>query len=458
MPNIIGPAKESLRESAALVGRLDKNFSDAQGQLGQAVNIGVRADLAAAAITPTNIAAAGTDKTIGARTLTIDKFYGSTPFALNGQASQNYDIGSTMQEQIKEAVRRVVYQVSADTWALYKKIPGIAGTATQSLFNNGTAASIDTLADVYKQLGTQLVDPAYFDLVMSTTDEAAAKKVGAMQLANQRGDQSVMVDGSVGRTQGFNIFVDHQVPKHTVGSITGALIAKASTAQAVGTTSLVVTTAASTGAFSLKAGDSLTIGSDVYVVASDIAEASAATDETITLTYGLKTALAGSEAVTLTTGLGTCYQDIAGDLRGIGCVARMPATEILRVMRPDRVAITRGVMAHASMRHSSGERHRERRGAASKTRASISTPGSTSATRTSASRRGATGMRTSGRPSSPRTPAIVTVTRTQFQRRQSRGSTMPTACTLSDGMVRVRVERSPRRMRSPSRVRSTRKP
>ena len=331
MPNIIGPAKESLRESAALVGRLDKNFSDAHGQLGQVVNIGVRADLAAAAITPTNIAAAGTDKTIGARTLTIDKFYGSTPFALNGQDSQNYDIGSTMQEQIKEAVRRVVYQVSADTWALYKKIPGIAGTATQSLFNNGSAASIDTLADVYKQLRTQLVDPAYFDLVMSTTDEAAAKKVGAMQLANQRGDQSVMVDGSVGKTQGFNIFVDHQVPKHTVGAITTGLIAKAATAVTVGNTSFLATTAASTGACALKTGDSITIGSNVYVLAADATQASASTDVTLTILYGLKTALAGSEAITITTGLGTCYQDIAGDLRGIGCVARMPATEILGV-------------------------------------------------------------------------------------------------------------------------------
>jgi hypothetical protein len=331
MPNIIGPAKESLRESAALVGLVDKDFAMAAGKMGQVANIGVRADLSASAITPTNVAPAGTDQTIGARSLTIDKFYGSTPFALTGQANQNYDIGSTMQEQIKEAVRRVIYQVSADTMALYKKIPNVAGTAAQKLFNNGSAASIDTLADVYKQLRSQFVDPANYALVMTMTDEADAKKVAAMQTANQRGDQSVMVAGLVGRTQGFDMYADHQVAKHTVGTITGAIIAKAGTAQAVGSTSIVVTTAASTGAFALKAGDSLTIGSNVYVVAADVTEASASTDETITLVYGLKTALAGSEVVTLTTGIGTCYQDMAGDMTGIGMVARLPETNILGI-------------------------------------------------------------------------------------------------------------------------------
>jgi len=166
---------------------------------------------------------------------------------------------------------------------------------------------------------------------MTMTDEADAKKVAAMQTANQRGDQSVMVAGLVGRTQGFDLYADHQVAKHTVGTITGALIAKAGTAQAVGSTSIVVTTAASTGAFALKAGDSLTIGSNVYVVAADVTEASASTDETITLVYGLKTALAGSEVVTLTTGIGTCYQDMAGDMTGIGMVARLPETNILGI-------------------------------------------------------------------------------------------------------------------------------
>ena len=52
MPNIIGPAKESLRESAALVSIVDKDFAGAAGSMGQVANIGVRADLAAAAITP----------------------------------------------------------------------------------------------------------------------------------------------------------------------------------------------------------------------------------------------------------------------------------------------------------------------------------------------------------------------------------------------------------------------
>jgi len=329
IPNIIGMAKKTLRESGALLGRLNHDFSGASGKLGQVVNIGVPASLTASAVTPANVAPTGSAATIGNRNLTINKLYASTPFALQSTDVQNYDLNSVMEEQVREMVRSVIYQASADTWALYKKIPRIAGTATQSIFNDGSAASIDPLADVYKTLRNAKVDPANFAMVLTTTDEGNAKKVDALQNANEFGARDVVVDGRIGRTQGFDLYVDHQVPSHTIGTITTGLAAKAATAQAVGSTTITATTAASTGACALKTGDSITIGSDVYVLAADATEASAATDVTLTIYYGLKTALSGGEAITLTTGGGTCYQEIAGDLNGISCVARMPAQDVL---------------------------------------------------------------------------------------------------------------------------------
>lgn len=95
--------------------------------------------------------------------------------------------------------------------------------------------------------------------------------------------------------------MDQNVPTHTAGSITTGLICKAATAVAVGVTSLVATTAASTGACALVVGDIITFAGDAqtYVITEAATQASAATDVTIKFLPALKVAKTGSEAITV---------------------------------------------------------------------------------------------------------------------------------------------------------------
>jgi len=330
VPKIIGIAKETLSEEFGFAARLNKDFSAASGRVGDQVDIGVPQRGAAVTITPANVAPDGTDIVTTSRSITIDQFKGSAPVRLTTTEAQKYDLTSLMEQQIKESVREVAYAFNAYCWTqMNYRVPLTAGTAGQSIFNNGSSASIDPLADMYKVLRDSNANPANFDMVCNAADEAAAKKVSVLQQANTFGTDSVVVNGSVGRTQGFNLFVDQQGASHTIGTITTGLAAKAATAQALGTTSITVTTAASTGAIALKKGDPLSIGDERYVLQADATEASAATDATLVIFPGLKTALAGGEAVTLTTGAGTGTVGVAGDMSGFSAVTRLPETSFL---------------------------------------------------------------------------------------------------------------------------------
>lgn len=330
VPKIIGIAKETLSEEMAFARRLNKDFSGASGRVGDVVSIGVPERAAAVSITPANVAPDGTDIVTTSRNITIDQFSGSKPVRLTTTEAQKYDLTSLMEQQIKESVRQVCYAFNAYCWTqMNYRVPLTAGTAGQSIFNDGSNASIDPLADVYKVLRDNNANPANFDMVISAADEANAKKVQVLQQANTFGTDSVVVDGSAGRVQGFNLFVDQQATSHTIGTITTGLAAKTSTAQAIGTTSLVCTTAASTGACALKKGDPLTVDGESYVLQADATEASAATDVTLSIFPGLKTALTGDEAVTLTTGAGTSSVGVAGDMSGFSAVTRLPETSFL---------------------------------------------------------------------------------------------------------------------------------
>jgi hypothetical protein len=92
----------------------------------------------------------------------------------------------------------------------------------------------------------------------------------------------------------------------STGTIVGALTAKASTVQPIGSTSVIVTTAPGTGSIDLKQGNRLKIGSGpsaaYYFVQTDTAEPNPNTDVSIPLTTPLTVALSGGEVVVLRDG------------------------------------------------------------------------------------------------------------------------------------------------------------
>lgn len=325
--NIVVGATEALSQSMALLGGVQLNAAPDPGNRGQSFSVGDYADLSATAITAANVSPDATAIEVSAKTITLSNHY-KAGFKIKGTEFQGNNIDASVMSQIQESVRAVVYQMNASIWANYYKIPYIAGDASRSIFNNGSAASVDPLADIGKVLNDNKVNQAKWKLFVSPLEEANAKKVAALQYANQFGSRDVILNGYVGRAMGFDIFMDQQATSHTAGTITTGLIAKAATAVAAGSTSFLATTAASTGACALKTGDVIAIGSKTYALQADATQASASTDVTLTIDRGLEVALAGSEAITLATGFGSSTGfGIAGDMTGFGLVNRIEATD-----------------------------------------------------------------------------------------------------------------------------------
>lgn len=317
MPAILGRALTVLRESCPLLKLVRKDFEGAAAQVGESVSIPVSVAQTVADITPGATAPALADSVITSKTVTLDSYKG-TRFHLTDREARAYEAGQIVQGQLDESVRALANSISANVLAKYKSIYGYAGTAATNPFTT----NIDPTADLRGILNNQLCPDAPRYLWVGSDEETAALKLAEFKSYSNRGDAETLKTGKIGYVNGFEVLRDSQRPTHTAGTITTGLIAKAATAQALGDKTIVCTTAASTGACALLAGDIISFAghSQTYVLTADATQTSANTDVTLAIEPGLTTALAGSEAVSVKA---THKVNIGGDPSGFALVMRV---------------------------------------------------------------------------------------------------------------------------------------
>jgi hypothetical protein len=321
--NVVARAAVHLEESFKLVEGVKLNATPDPGNKGDSYTVSDHTYSAAGNVTPSagNGPSTSEDSFTG-KVVTLDTWKNS-PITIDADTLATHNLSGALDNAIKDSIRGCMYAVGASLAGQYTKIPYTSGTAGQSIFNSGSAASLDPMADVGKVLDTNLVDQMNRSFIVSPTEAANYRKIAAVQNANQMGNDAVRRGGLLGMDMGFSLNMDQQTPSHTVGTITTGLVTKSATAQS-GVTALVCTTAASTGACALKEGDIVTVDSVTYALQADATQASAATDVTLTLDRPLEVDVTGGEAVTIATGAGTGTQNIAGDLRGFELFNRIP--------------------------------------------------------------------------------------------------------------------------------------
>jgi hypothetical protein len=328
LPRIIGEARETLSENMAFLNRVNKNFSNASGKVGQVVGIGVPAALTAASVSAANTAPAPTAITNGSATVTIDQFYKAS-FAYSGTDFQNYDIDSLFMEQLKEAVRAVAYQMNSDALSVaWLGTPYAVGNCGTGFF----ASNADGLLDARKALVDRNVDPAKLDAIIATKDAAALGKIDAIQQSNTFGTRDVIANGFAGRVLGFNIKEDQQIGIFTKGTITGDPTMGA----AAVTTKTSVITCDTNDSIALKAGDLIAVDGATYSVQADLTVGNSDTG-TLTVDRNWETALDGDEALAFATasdGDGGVFdantlKSMCGDWSGLSMVVRKPSANVL---------------------------------------------------------------------------------------------------------------------------------
>lgn len=197
--------------------------------------------------------------------------------------------------QLSAAVEAIATTINADILSKANGIYGYVGTAGTTPF----ATDLTAATSARKVLGVQLAPTGNRRMVLNPDAEANALGLPAFSQYLQSADPNVIREGEIGRKLGFDWFMDQQVPTHTSGTITTGLSSKSATTQPVGTKAVVCTTAASTGACALLAGDIITFAGDsqTYVLTSNATQASASADVTLNIYPGLKVAQTGGQAV-----------------------------------------------------------------------------------------------------------------------------------------------------------------
>lgn len=241
-------------------------------------------------------------------------YHKKASFDVTGTEWSQNNLSYSFENSLKDCIRACVYDVTAKAHALNYKIPYFAGKTGQSFFNDGTNPSFDSAIAAATVLDGNLVDAYSRSMILSSTEAGNYKKISGVQNRNQAGiGLDTRITGILGNDQGFDMKLDQQVPTTTAaGSIGTSLAAKAATVVAATAKTF---TATGVGAIVLKKGDIITIaGVGQFAQQEDVSFTD--TDGTITLDRALGTALAGGEAITITTNWGVGSQNIAGDLAG----------------------------------------------------------------------------------------------------------------------------------------------
>lgn len=287
----------ALRENCVMPRLINSDYENDAKQQGDAVNITVASAATTSSITPANTAPNPPDVTPTKVVLTLDQWEESA-FQLSDKEIENiFSLPKYKSQQVAEHIKALCNKVNETVFDVYPGVYGFAGTAGTTPFATSTAEATAARKVLNKQLAP--LNPRAF--VLDPDAEASALGLRAFQDASFRGDTSGVIEGQIGRKLGFQFAMDQQVPTHTAGTITTGLAAKAATAQVVGDETIQCTTAASTGACALLAGDIVHFAGDpqTYVLTANATQASAATDVTLNISPPLKVALAGGEAVTV---------------------------------------------------------------------------------------------------------------------------------------------------------------
>jgi hypothetical protein len=201
------------------------------------------------------------------------------------------------------AIAALAEYVNGTIFSLYTALGQGVGTPGTAPFATAPDNAV-TMKELLTLMKAPLADRR---LVLDTIGMGSALKLAAFQYGMYSSDPNVMREGAMGRKFGFDWFEDQQVPYQTAGTITTGLVVKIGGGGAAsGVKTFTATTAASTGACSLKIGDIITIAgcARTYSLAATAIQASAASDVTITLSQALTAAdaavMTGSQAITVT--------------------------------------------------------------------------------------------------------------------------------------------------------------
>jgi hypothetical protein len=295
-PKLLAQGLLALRQNCVTPRLVNRSYENLAAQKGAAINVPIPSAIAVNDVAPANYAPTTQDSVPTSAVITLDQWKEAPFYLTDKDILQAMD--GIIPMQASEAVKSLANTIDSYILGLYKGVWSYGGTAGITPFGDGKTTDIN---QARKRLNQQLAPLGDRYFLFDPETEAAAAAVPAFQAIYASGDSTAIQTGAVQNKLGFGWFMDQNVPTHTAGTITTGAIAKAATAQAVGLSTIVGTTAASTGAVALVVGDIISIAgsTQTYTVTEAVTQGSAATDFSVKISPPLVKALAGSEAITV---------------------------------------------------------------------------------------------------------------------------------------------------------------
>lgn len=299
IPKIIAMGLMTLRETCLMPQLVKSDFANEVRKEGDTIDFPLPAPQTVSDVSPSNTPPAPAAKTVTTVPLALDKWK-HTDFFLTDKEVSEIDSNGFRGMQIQEAARSLANQVNADILAEYKGVFGFVGTAGTTPFATTTAAA----TDARKVLAAQLCPKPMRRGILNADAEANALSLAAFQDVDKAGDNSVKLEGEIGRKFGIDWYMEDATPTHTSTVFTaGAVTANGVNAVGAGSTDNgrtgTVSIAKATNASPLVKGDIITIAGDsqTYTVLADVNLIVGNT--TVSIAPALKKATAGGEVVSL---------------------------------------------------------------------------------------------------------------------------------------------------------------
>lgn len=297
-PTLFSAAKEVASEPWGVVGAINTNFDDKGVAKGDTVTVDVAPTRAASDFTPSNVTSTGGDATASSVLVSIAKSR-KVDWHLTGEQQRSLENGGINQDWVsqlvKQGMRTLRNEAEVDA-ALAVKVGASRayGTAGTTPFATDLAA----LTNSRKILVDNGAPKADMQMVFDTNAGLNLRNLGVLQNAYQAGSDQERRTGEFLPQMGFRLSESAGIATHAGGTTT---LVTVTGANAIGATSIGVTTGATTGAVNLTAGDVITIAGDTnkYVVAAATTVGAGSTGTITIATPGLRVAKVGAEAVTV---------------------------------------------------------------------------------------------------------------------------------------------------------------
>ena len=301
---ILARALMILRAKNSMPQMVNSDFSVEASKKGATIDIPLyEKEATVSDVTPSPTESAFVDDTPGLVQITMDNWK-KVAFHLTDKELVEIESSTAfIPQELQRSVEGLARYVNQHLMSMYKGIYGFVGTPGVTPFSGVSGTTPATQSRMLMNVQMCPDDGRRFGM-LDPVAEAAALELTAFQSAEKAGGTDVIVQGQIGRKFGCNWYWDHDVPYHTAGSATNAVVTGANAAALGERTSTISISTGAGGSLNLNEGDVITIAGHQYTYAvsagpgiGTTAALGAGAAGNVTIAPGLRTATVGGEDI-----------------------------------------------------------------------------------------------------------------------------------------------------------------